>query len=285
MYSLVNVAALCRDLARHPNGAAVVDDLLRVFALDDARLEALDAVPVEPTTATLRRRVRAEMSTQPRALAVLAATRKAAHVDGLDAWTATVEVLERAPLGDFDDVLRFTRDEVLEHASVRITGLVVARWPRALDIVGDGVAASYASVSAPFAAPLGLPWRRWTTTTRLAPAVISQPAVADLVARVACADPDALDHAADALRAARAAGWSWAASMHDACWAVELTGRQRDAALAQLHALGALLSVSAAPRPAAVAAVVAAVHAAVVADVLPTATLAALTAPLDAQLR
>lgn len=275
MYSLVNVAVLCRDLARHPNGAAVVDDLLHMFALDDARLEALDAVRVAPGTAALRHRVRAHMSTPLRAPALLAAARKAADVDGLG----------RTPLGTFDDVLRFTRDEVLEHAWVRITGLVVARWPHALDIVGDGLAASYASAFAPFATPLGLAWRHWTRTTGLVPAGLGEPTVAEMVARVARADAQALDRVADALSAARAGGWSWAASMHDACWAVELTGRRRIAAVAQLHALGAVLSVTTAPRPAAVAAVVAAVHAAVVADVLPTPTLAGMTVALDAQLR
>lgn len=284
MYSLVNVATLCRDLARHPNGAAVADDLLHVFALDDVRLEALDAERWAPAWAALRPMVRAQMSAQPRAPEVLAAARNAADVNGREAWTAAVDLLERTLIGDFGDLLRFTQDEVLEHAWARTTGLVVARWPHALEVVGDGIAASYASASLPIAVTLGHAWRHWRNRTGLASAPVCEPAVADIVARVGSADANALDRAADALRDARAAGWSWAAAMHDACWAVELTNRRRSTAVAQLHALRAVLSTAARPRPAAVAAVVAAVHATAVADVLPGPSVAAMTAPLAAHL-
>jgi hypothetical protein len=69
--------------------------------------------------------------------------------------------------------------------------------------------------------------------------------------------------------------------MHDATWAVHLTGRGRSALVAQLHALLALLAVTG-PRPPlrAVATVVAAAQADVVVDVLDTATYDALTQPL-----
>jgi len=70
--------------------------------------------------------------------------------------------------------------------------------------------------------------------------------------------------------------------MHEACWAVHLTGRERDAAIAQLHALVALVRVWSPARPPlrAVSMVSAAVHAEVVADVLDGATRTAMTQPL-----
>jgi hypothetical protein len=69
--------------------------------------------------------------------------------------------------------------------------------------------------------------------------------------------------------------------MHDACWAIQLTGRERTALAAQLHALRALLRVTG-PRPPlrTVAMVVAATHATVVADVLDSETWSAMTQPL-----
>ena len=70
--------------------------------------------------------------------------------------------------------------------------------------------------------------------------------------------------------------------MHEACWAVHLTGRERAATIAQLHALIALVRVWAPQRPPlrAVSMTSAAVHAEVVADVLDTTTRAAMSQPL-----
>jgi hypothetical protein len=74
----------------------------------------------------------------------------------------------------------------------------------------------------------------------------------------------------------------WAARMHDACWAVHLTGRERVATVTQLHALRALCAVfaPAVPPLRMVAMTTAAVHAAVVGDVLDADTHAAMSQPL-----
>ena len=51
MYSLVNVATLVRDLARHERGAQVATELLRAFALDDAAVESLEGTSYDATAA------------------------------------------------------------------------------------------------------------------------------------------------------------------------------------------------------------------------------------------
>lgn len=282
MYSLVNVPALCRDLARHPAGAAVTDDLLLAFALDVRLLADLDR-SAEPVRASVRDEVEVHDAGRSRALDVLAATREAAEAGGLAAWPVSIDVLECAVLGGAEELRRLVVDEVLEVAWQRADGLAVALFPRALAVAGDGIAATWATPSGgPAARALGAPWRAWLAAHDLRPAALDDPALASIVEAIRAADGRALAAAAEALRDARAGGWSWARAMHDACWAAHLTGRLRSAAVAQLHALRALLDAAAplAPRPAAAAAVVAAVHATTVADVLDTPTVAAMTQPL-----
>ena len=281
MYSLVNTPALCRDLARHPDPVGVIDDLLAVFALDEPLLTDLD-ITIAIAAASVRREVRARMSQEARALDVLSATRHVAADSGVDAWTAAVDLLERAPLGGVDDLLRFV-DDVLAHAWDRAAGVAVARWSHALDVVRDGVTASYAAPACGrLAHVLGRPWRSWLSARDVRPARCGDARVARVIDRLGRADDRSLAQAGDAIRAARASGWSWPDAMHDACWAVHLTGRDRSAAIAQLSALRALVRAAAPhpPRPGAVAAVVAAVHATMVDDVLATATVRALTQPL-----
>ena len=287
VYSLVNVPCLVRDLSRHPRGAGLAADLLRAAALDQAAFSSLDTVRLAADAATRRDALAEQMRVEPRALQVLAATRDMATTSGIDAWTTAVDVLEAAPMGSLDELVGFVRDEVCAAAWARADDLAVATWPTALDVVADGVRARYAAELWPeIAAPLGRPWRRWLWATGHAVPSVDA-AVADVVVQLRDASPQQLQQAAQGLRRQRAEGWSWAIAMHDACWAVHLTGRETVALTAQLHALRALLAATPAgtkPSPDTCAAVVAAVHARVVADVLAGDVLAALTAPLDAAL-
>lgn len=287
VYSLVNIPCLMRDLARHPRGAGLATDLLRAAALDADAFASLDRVRIAADAPARREALAQRMQIEPRALEVLAATRDMATTSGLDAWTAAVDVLETTPMGGLDELVGLVRDEVCAGAWARGDGLAVATWPTALDVVADGVRATYAADICPeIAAPLGRPWRRWLASGR----VVIPPAaggVADAVTRLRAATPHQLLAAAQGLRRQRADGWSWAMAMHDACWAVHLTGRETVAFVAQLHALRALLAATpkdGRPSPDTCAAVVAGVHARVVADVLAADVLAALTAPLDAAL-
>ena len=51
MYSLVNIATLVRDLARHQRAAAVATELLRAFALAEADLDSLETVTYDAPAA------------------------------------------------------------------------------------------------------------------------------------------------------------------------------------------------------------------------------------------
>lgn len=286
-YSMVNVPCLVRDLARHPRGGEVAMDLLRAAALGPAEFASLDLVRVAADVAERRDALASRMSLEPRALQVLAATRDVAATAGLAAWTAAVDVLEATPMGALSDLVDLVRDDICDAAWSRADGLAVTAHTTALEVVMDGIRATYADEICPeIAGPLGRPWRRWLAATGHQGSPVDGN-VADLVGELTAVAPDSLTRAADQLRRQRAAGWSWAIAMHDACWAVHLTGRERTALIAQLHAVRALLDASTGgqrPSPDAVAAVIGAVHARVVEDVLAQDVFVALTTPLETAL-
>lgn len=265
MYSLVNIAALVRDLARHPSADVVAEELLRAFALDAAGLALLDELTVDAAALAVRRGdvLRADRE-RPRALHVLAATRSVAVDAGLSAYTSALDVLERATLGSLDDLRTFVRRDVLVDAWEGQEDLQVARYPRALDVVADGIVGAHAGDGV-----LGGPWRSAADDLDLEPASTPWTSVVEAAASLR---PDAELPPAAA---------EWAVRMHDACWAVHLTGRERDAAVTQLHALRALVAaVGPLPPLRTVSTVVAATHASVVVDVLDAATYDAMTQPL-----
>jgi hypothetical protein len=266
MYSLVNVATLVRDLSRHPRAEQVATELLRAFALGPGELELLDQLAYDENAQAERRaRVLVEDAARPRALQVLAAARRFADDIGIDAYSAAADVLEQAPLADLEALRGFVRRDVLADAWTSAADVAVARWPRALDVVTDGVLGVHAGDE-----ELAAPWRSWAARRGIAPEATAWPEVvrtARALRRNAAAPP---------------APAEWAARMHDACWAVHLTGRERAAAVAQLHALRAVVRVWApGPPPLRVVSMTtAAVHATVVADVLDASTVAAMSQPL-----
>jgi hypothetical protein len=266
MYSLVNVATLVRDLARHPLAEAVATELLRAFALCADDLTALDGVVYDARDAAARRtQLLTDDGARPRALQVLAAARGFADDLGLDAYTAAADVLESTPIGDLAGLRRFVRDEVLVWCWQSSGDVAVARRPHALDVVTDGVLGAYAGDE-----QLSRPWRELVAAGGIDPAPTAWP---NVVSAVRGLDRDGAIPPAPA---------EWAARMHEACWAVHLTGRERVAAVTQLHALVALVRVWSPEQPPlrAVAMTSAAVHAEVVGDVLDTATRDAMSRPL-----
>jgi len=266
MYSLVNVATLVRDLARHERAEQVATELLRAFALDDRALTSLDTTAYDADVASARReRVLARDRSRPGALQVLAAARGFADELGIDAYGAALDVLESAPMGGLTDLQSFVRRELLAGCWQTTGDVAVAYRPHALELVTDGVLGAYAADGV-----LSAPWTSWLASHPVRPAPTAWTTV---VAAVSALRRDTEIPPAPA---------EWATRMHDACWAVHLTGRERDAAIAQLHALVALVRVWSPERPPlrAVSMVSAAVHAEVVADVLDTATRTAMSQPL-----
>jgi hypothetical protein len=265
MYSVVNGAALVRDLARREHAAETAVELLRALGLDRAALDVVDQLDYDETAQARRRATALTIDdAEPRALTLLAEARAAATDDGLAGYASRLDVLERATLGGARDLVAFVRRELLAECWSGSRDLQVALLPRALDVVSDGVLGAWTGD-----ADLAAPWREICADLDIVPARTAWPKVADVVRRL---DPDVAWPAAPA---------EWAVGMHDATWAVHLTGRGRSALVAQLHALLALLAVTG-PRPPlrAVATVVAAAQADVVVDVLDTATYDALTQPL-----
>ena len=266
MYSLVNVATLVRDLARHERAEQVATELLRAFALDDRALASLDTTAYDADVASARRnQVLADDHNRPRALQVLAAARGFADDIGIDAYTAAIDVLESTPVGSLTDLQSFVRREVLAACWQTTGDLAVAHRPQALELVTDGILGAYAADDV-----LSAPWRTWLAAHPIAPAPTAWTTVVDAVSAMR-RDNEIPPAPAE-----------WATRMHEACWAVHLTGRERAAAIAQLHALVALVRVWSPDRPPlrAVSLVSAAVHAEVVADVLDSATRTAMSQPL-----
>lgn len=270
MYSFVNIATVIRDLARHERGALLADDLLRALELGPADLAQLDQLPRDASTGDRQRAALEASTSQPRALALLAAAREAATTDGLPGYVDALPALESAPMFGLDELLRFVRNEVLRDNSGRApvapgNDIAVIRYPRALDIVTDGVTGSWVGDS-----DLAGTWRGWSRQVPLPRTPTSYDAFFDSARRLATGQARPVVPA------------DWATHMHDACWAVHLTGRGRTAAIAQLKALRIVLDGSGGTRPALglVAVVTAAIHATTVADVIATDTHAAMTQQL-----
>lgn len=265
MYSFINIATVVRDLARHGHGVVLVDDLLRAFAVGSSDLNELEGLPRNDSMKDRRDRALAMAQTQPHALAVLAAARSAAADDGLPGYVDALPALESAPLFGLEALCTFVRAEVLADAWQRSDGLDVARHPRALDIVTDGLVGSWAGDDV-----LAAPWREYKKRVALPRTSASYDAVFDATRQLAArgSRPDAPAN--------------WPALMHDACWAVHLTGRGRTAAIAQLMALRIVLDAGKGSRPsfALVAVVSAAIHATSVSDLIATETHQAMTQPL-----
>src|SRR3954447_26034149 len=166
MYSLVNVATLVRDLARHERAEQVATELLRAFALDEHALQGLDTTAYDAAVAAARRnRVLADDRNRPRALQVLAAARGFADDLGIDAYGAAVDVLESTPISDLADLQDFVRREVLAGCWQTSGDLAVAHRPQALELVTDGVLGAYAGDDV-----LSAPWRSWLASHPVQPA-------------------------------------------------------------------------------------------------------------------
>src|SRR3954447_19422844 len=133
-----------------------------------------------PAAAVRRAQVLSDDSSRPRALQVLAAARGFADDLGIDAYGAAVDVLETTPMGGLADLQAFVRTDVLADCWETSGDLAVARRPRALDIVTDGLLGTYAGDEV-----LAAPWREWLSSHPVTPAPSAWPHVTDAVASLA----------------------------------------------------------------------------------------------------
>jgi hypothetical protein len=302
VYSLVSAPVLGFDLARLDGGAATAELLLAALTLAPEDLAVLAArLPDDQLRAQLWQEVNAaDLRRQPvHALA------------GLDP-AISVALVERAPIGTLDALLRCVRHDVLDWTwatgggapangpAGRLIGRPAARpaaapapdpgtqtetAARASALLCDAVVASYLreELPAPVRRRLAAGWVAAVRRLPARPADLGPQhrAVARTLDRVRGAGPaevTRLGQAADRTRGQA----DWATAMHSASWAVYLSGRVRAAAAAQLqlvlavHAAGVPVAALAAGGWNALSGTVAAL---LVRDLLDIATTHQLLAP------
>jgi hypothetical protein len=180
---------------------------------------------------------------------VSAADRRQRSVRGLAGLDPEIalNLLQSAPIGTLDGLLRCLRDDVLDWT--RYDGAGHAE--RAGALLSDALVASYLRAELPVLTRRALALG-WVTAVRRLPA---RPAdlgpqhrvVAGCLDRVGAAAPSELDRLAGAGNAGPVGPGrrDWAAAMHSATWAVYLAGRVRAAAAAQLRLVLAIRSAGA----------------------------------------
>jgi hypothetical protein len=293
MYSLVSAPVLGFDLTRLEGGSATAGVLLRAFVLTAADLPILAAqLPDEGQRAELWVDVENAASRLP-SVQDIGASADAA---------LTLGIIERAPIGTVDSLLRLLRHDVMAWtwsgpaATARQSDVGAAAAGRQSDV---GAAATAVLCDAAVGAYLRdalppLSRRRlgagWVAAMRRLPApapidlgphhlVVS--ALLDRVRGLRLEDAERLLRASENSRRTGPGGWSGA--VHSASWAAYLSDRLRTAAAAQLLLVQALDDgvVPVADRAGGVWNLLSgAVQALVVRDLLDTATSHRLVAPL-----
>ena len=263
----MNMPVLGFDLCRLAGGPELAGILLRVLALDEPALRELAVVPRLPA----RRPAPA-----PALAGALRGLR--AEPDGALASVDAVRTLERSMIGDFDALVRLVRDDLLswtwhEAGSVRWQSPDATA---AVAVLVDELAEVYGRASDPE--------RDLTSATHdqldLGPHGAQ---VHRLIERVATMTPAQTQRLRDAA-IGRRPRTQWAAAVHDASWAVYLTGRLRSTAAAQLLAVRAFRRGGLSAQDAAYGVwnvISGAVQAIAVGDLLPRETLELLTRACD----
>jgi hypothetical protein len=223
---------------------------------------------------------------------------------------AIAAVLEQAPLGSLDALLRCLREEVLDWVAPLLperTALEVGLLEAGVTLLCDAAAAAYTHDVLPADAFEAL-WQPWQQAhDQLEPRYQAQagrpedaaglafpvqgtpcaglqldPPVQALLDHLAGVDASRLEAIAQASNRWRFRDPSWSTAVHDASWAVTLAGRTREAALAQMRLVQICRQVGW-PVPALAGGdwntISGAIHALSVADLISAETLHRLTAP------
>jgi hypothetical protein len=245
MYSLVSAPVLGFDLTRLDGGSATAEVLLRALVLTSDDLPALAGqLPDAEQRAGLW-------------LDVQSAATRLPSVRNLGEFGETARVLgvvERAPIGTVDSLLRLIRHDVLAWTWTG-TGAAARQSETAASataLLCDAAVAAYLRDLLPVLTRrrLGAGWVAATRRLPAAPPIDLGPhhlAVSALLDRLRTLRPEdarrLVRAAADTRRAAddirRAAG-GWSGAVHSASWAAYLSDRIRTAAAAQLLLVQAL---------------------------------------------
>jgi len=240
-YSLVSAGSIGFDLTRLPGGNGVAKVLLDALACGPDDL----AVLAEAHPGPMRDERWSQVVQTGRDLSAACALRLAAPALGLAAAGDVagsrdlLTRLARAPLGDLAALDRLLRHDVLSWTWRTADGVGVQHLERTLaaDVLVDAAASAYGSQWLPddLRRQLCVPYLSARPVARLAEAADDGPAPVRAVLRD-LQGWDADDRAAwrSAVDLLRPDTGQWTASMHDASWAVHLSGRLREAAEAQL---------------------------------------------------
>ncbi|HEY8532286.1 MAG TPA: hypothetical protein VIL44_00170 [Micromonospora sp.] len=281
MYSLVSAPVLGFDLTRLGGGSATAEVLLRALCLNREDLPVLAAhLPDEGVRGPLWVAVEEAAKRMP----------TLRHVAEIEDPAESVALVERAPIGTLDALLRCVRYDVMswtwhghgraarqdpdaERATALLCDAVVASYLR--DVLDDAVRRALAAgwVAAirklPAAPPVDLGPHHYTISRLLDRLRSLRATEARRLARVA--------------REVREQHTGWSTAVHSASWAAYLSDRVRTAAAAQLLLVQAM-DISAIPLSDRAAGVwnllSGAVHALVVRDLLDEGTAHRLLAPV-----
>lgn len=248
-YSLVSSPVLGFDLVRVDGGSEVAGILLRGLACGPAELGVLagrhDAAARERAWPHVRA-VSDRRPSMPQALSAVADGLDELAGDGLPGrrMDAALRLLRSSTIADADALVRLVHGDVLDWTWTARDGVAVRSddAARGADVLADAAVAAYLSarlapevvdvLSAPYRAGLrALPEPRAAAGPDLPEGVR---AVLDRLATLDVGTRAALEVAAER---SRGGDGQWAVAVHDASWAVHLTGRTRTAAAAQLHAV------------------------------------------------
>lgn len=240
MYTLVGAPLLGFDLARRAGGAGVADLLQGALACEPDRLvelgEAYDDRP-----AGLSDQLGAGSPDEGERLA--SALRDTARLVAEGRVEEALRLLGTAPVAGLPELLVVVRDEFFDWTWDEATGVrgQSEQLRRGVAVTCDAIVAAWhgSALSPAFAHQLGAAYRRCPGPEPRLTLGPQHEQLTDLLHRISGCTRDQVDDLGVAAERARRQG-SWGESMHSATWAVQLTGRVREAAAAQLAAVRAL---------------------------------------------
>jgi hypothetical protein len=285
MYTLLGASVLGFDLVRRPGGGAVASLLVEAMALEATDLPLLaKARPLAMLSGSERAEVSGALERSP----VVAAMGEVSRLVASGQVTEALHLIERAPMAGLGDLLSCVRTDVFDWTWHEGAAAPVQdeEARTAVEVVCDALVAAYHApelrgglteqLVEPWAAAQQLLPRR---TVPLGPCEQELVLILDGLSNL---DADGLVRLQQAGQAARALG-GWSTAMHSATWAVQLSGRVREAAAAHLRAVRVLVDAGVSPSDAARGVwnlVSGAVQATAAADLVDDATAERLVDPL-----
>jgi hypothetical protein len=278
MYTMLGASVLGFDLVRRPGGGAVASLLVEALALT---AEDLPLLAKARPLGMLSGADRTEVSQATQRSPMVAAMGEMSRLVAGGRVTEALHLIEGAPMAGLPELLTFVRTDVLDHAAGAPDAAGVA-----VDVVCDAVVAAYHApeLRGGLTEQLVEPWAaaQHFLPRRVLGLGPCEEQVVALLDGLSNLDGAGWARLHETARAARGLG-GWAPAMHSSTWAVQLSGRVREAAAAQLRAVRVLVDAGVTPSEAARGAwnlVSGALQATVAADLVDGDTAERLAGPL-----